>query len=85
MMKIILISAIIFAFSEADVFDSLRVPKAEKAPEKVAEDLEDYEEEVGNTTNLFLEAWDRAQEKCYPLSDPPVSYTHLTLPTIYSV
>ena len=29
--------------------------------------------------------WEQAQVATFPVTDQPVSYTHLTLPTIYSV
>ena len=44
----------------------------------------DYDQNLRRTVSHFLrELFDKAQD--FPIVDKPVSYTHLTLPTIYSV
>ena len=73
MIKFILFVLLAIAYSEADLFDSLRVPKSEPDSDETNEDPEpDYEDEASNITSFIEEAWERAQEKCYPLSDPLV-------------
>ena len=73
MIKFILFVLLAIAYSEADLFDSLRVPKSEPDSDDSNEDPEpDYVDESTNGTNLLEEAWERAQQKCYPLSDPLV-------------
>ena len=63
------------------------VPSLEQIPEDLRNRIVEIQEKTGFVPNVFLTLAHRPEElrAFMAYHDTPVSYTHLTLPTIYSV